>query len=380
MEEGYADREVLGARLPHLLRPRIEKCVREVVSKTGGCDRVFTYCDFGSSDGLSSSVIASTVASEISRTGGARELSVVLEDQQENDFRPAFARVTQSLAGVDVDAMVSAVGRGFFDQCLPTESLHFGTSNYSLMFLDTSRPLEHFSTGYTCRVLRRLWDAHRDMSSLTEAEREQITAVKLKAAEDWVRFLLCRAKELRSGGRLLLTSNATVPNDSSEFKEHAGSVERGVDEQTEPLAKAVDDLIAAGEIGHEEAANFICPYDYPTLEEVKAPFLSTKSPVRQAGLRLVSSEYVLLKYPEPVSDVGSLAPEEVKRYASAFRSSVQAYTSPVIRCALAMKAGRSEVEVDRLVEATYDKFEETLVARRRFNWGQFVYLIEIEKE
>ena len=379
-EEGYADREVLGARLPHLLRPRIEKCVREVVSKTGPCDRVFTYCDFGSSDGLSSSVIASTVASEISRTGGPKELSVVLEDQQENDFRPAFARVTQSLTGVDIDAVVSAVGRSFFDQCLPTESLHFGTSNYALMNLDTSRRLEDFSTGYPSRVLRRHWDVQRDLSFLTEAERAQIAATTEKAAEDWVRFLLCRAKELCSGGRLLLASNATVPRDSPYFQKYAGSAERGLDEQMEPLAKAVDDLIAAGEIGEEEAANFIIPGHHRTLEEATAPFMTPGSPVQQAGLTLLSSDLIVVEYPEPVGDVQLLSQEEVKQHASEFRSTVQSYTSPVIRCPLALKAERNEKEVDRLVKLVFDKFEETLVARKRFKWGQFVYLLDIEKQ
>ena len=379
-EEGYGDREVLGARLPNLLRPRIEKCIREVLSKTSSCsDGLFTYCDFGAADGLSSSIIASTVASEISRTGGPRELSVVLEDQQENDFRPTFARVTQSLTGVDIDAVVSAVGRSFYDQCLPTDSLHFGTSNYALMYLDTSRPLENFTTGYTGRVLRRLWDVQRDLSSLTEAERAQVAATKEKAAEDWMRFLLCRAKELRSGGRLLLAANATVPCDSPSFQKYAGIAERGLDEQIEPLAKAVDDLIDAGEIGHEEADNFILPLNTRTLEEAKAPFLTSESPVRQAGLRLLCSDLILVEYPEPVGDVQLLSQEEVRQHASSFRSTVQSYTSPVIRRPLAMKAGRSEKEVDRLVTLVYDKFEETLVARKRFKWGQFLSLLDIEK-
>ena len=136
---------------------------------------------------------------QVSRSDGPGEISVTLEDQAENDFRPAVARLATAMKDVDPDrnVLVSTVGRSFYEQCLPSNSLHFATSNYAAMYLDTSRKPEGdsgFKVGYDLEVWHRLRAAEGQTSCLSEADRAQIAATKEKAAFDWERFLLLSSK------------------------------------------------------------------------------------------------------------------------------------------------------------------------------------------
>ena len=382
MKEGYGDAEICGQSMAARLQPQIERCVREVLERIAANTTTFCFCDFGSADGNSSSTVAKTVALQLLKSSGGapRQISVVLEDQEWNDFRPSFPRVTKALNEVNIVNFVASIGRTFFAQCLPEGSLHFGTSNFALHFLDlTTPPRAGFKLGYTFELLRRLRQVDGNLSALSDDDQAQVEANKEKGALDWQQFLLCRAKELCVGGRLLVASLGSISPSSEEYAQNS-SVFRNEQEEMEFIVNAVYGMIADGEIGEDEADEFIFCAHYPTLEEVKAPFHSADSPVRKAGLQLVRAEIFLNLYPDVIENVESLSEDDVKRLAAVDCRAIQSYFWPLVERGFSAKAGRSKKEAIRLTEMAFERVEKEMIEKRWFNIGNVMFLAEVEKE
>lgn len=362
MSQGYGDISERSKNFAQSLRPRIERCVQEVLRISGATDRTFVFADFGVADGVSSSICARSVAEVLDCTSGLpSEISIVLEDQAENDFRPVFHRIGEAMRGIKTNVVVSAVGRTFHEQCVPSDSTHFAVSMLSVQYLDNSRPVDGFQTGYSLPLLRRWHEVGRDRSALTEAERAQFDATTEKAAKDWERFLLLRAKELRVGGRLLITAAATVPHTSDDFQKYSLGIQRDLYEEWELVIRAVGELVEAGEIDKEEEQNFVVPKQFRSLEEMQAPFLAEGSPVVMAGLRLVGCEYVVNKHPNArITMCGN--EDELRRFASTYRKELACYQAPLLKMVLAKSPRRTPEEVVRLTEAVFDRVERILLA------------------
>ena len=77
---------------------------------------------------------------------------------------------------------VSTVGRSFYEQCLPSNSLHLGYSLFCMQWLSTK----------PCNITNGL----KSYQSKIESERKSF---KEQAAKDWELILLHRAAEMRSG-------------------------------------------------------------------------------------------------------------------------------------------------------------------------------------
>ena len=383
MREGFGDTELVNPYHARRIQPQIESCVRNVLEHIPDSVRTFSYCDFGSADGASSSIIARTVASELKRARGPQEISIALEDQPGNDFRPAFARLIKSLQNVDIPSFVRSIGTSFYDQCLPTGSLHFGTSNYATFYLDTrARNAAGFLPGYSLSLLCRMQLAGGSEDALSDNDRALIAANKERSVLDWERFLLNRAKELCNGGRLLVTSICTVPLSCKEYDQHGSHLFRSVQAELELVANAVHDMIAEGEINEGEADNCIYPAHYRTLEEVEAPFQSPDSRVRRAGLRLVRSEMMIAEHPDRhvMNSLDQLSEEEVRRLVDKDCRSIQSYFWPLVKKGLATKPGRSEEEAERLANLVFARVENEMLKQKRFFVEVALTVIEIEKQ
>lgn len=361
MKEGYGDASKRSRNMALSLCPRIENCVRKVLRKSPAVDKTFFFSDFGVADGVNSAIAVRSVAEVIEKAGKPSEISVVLEDQEENDFRQAFQRVGEALKGIATNVLVSSAGKSFYEQCVPADSTHFAFSTLSVHYMDTARPLKGFQTGYSLPLLRRWHEVGRDPSALTEAERAQFEATTGKAAKDWERFLLLRAKELRIGGRLLIAVTATVPHGSYDRK-YAPCLRRDLYEEWALVIDAVRELVESGEIKEEETHNFVVPKHLPSSDDMKAPFLTESSPVRQAGLRLVSCEYTVNRHPRAGEEATGLSEDESRRLAAAHCTAVSRFQAPVLETALSKSPGRSKEDVARLVDAVFERVEKALVA------------------
>ena len=98
----------------------------------------FTYCDFGAADGGMASVLAKTVVDEVLANDKRKNVNVFFEDRPTNDFSSLFTKFQHQIA--DSSAMesvfVSAVGRSFYKQCLPEESVDLALCSTAAHWLD----------------------------------------------------------------------------------------------------------------------------------------------------------------------------------------------------------------------------------------------------
>ena len=152
--------------------------------------------DYGSSEGRNSMApMAKAVSALRARLGPDRAINVVHTDLPGNDFTALFemlAGAPESYLRADRAAFAFAVGRSYFEQILPSDSVTLGWSSWAIQWLSRTPALipDQVQVAYS-----------RDPPTHN--------AYRRQAAEDWRTFLACRARELRSGARLVIVTMAT---------------------------------------------------------------------------------------------------------------------------------------------------------------------------
>ena len=86
-------------------------------------DSVFTYIAFGAADGGVGSVLAKAVVDRVKSINKAKPIHIVFEDQSQNDFSPILTKHQQTNTHGFEDVFVSVIGRSFYKQCAPSDSV-----------------------------------------------------------------------------------------------------------------------------------------------------------------------------------------------------------------------------------------------------------------
>ena len=107
---------------------------------------------------------------------------------------------------------------------------------------------------------------------MVDAEGEEYLCFAEQGKKDWETILLNRARELRSGGQLILLNFCRDENGK-----YLGNT-TGVNMFTN-FAQIWQDFMDQGRIGPEEYRRMTLPQYYNTVEEFSAPFKKTESPV-----------------------------------------------------------------------------------------------------
>ena len=123
----------------------------------------FTYCDFGAADGGMASVLAKSVVDRVRAVDKATTMNIVFVDRPTNDFSSLFSKFQHQITdSTSTDKVfVSVVGRSFYEQCLPEESVDLAWSSASAHWLNIDEDtdpdiLEKVSSGsYTQKQLDR---------------------------------------------------------------------------------------------------------------------------------------------------------------------------------------------------------------------------------
>ncbi|MBV8564065.1 MAG: hypothetical protein JO273_01260 [Methylobacteriaceae bacterium] len=201
--------------------------------------------DYGCSEGRNSiRPIAAAVAILRERTGPSRPISLVFTDLPENDFSALFqtlAEDPESIARSDSQVFACAIGRSYFEQLIPAETLSLGWSSWSVQWLS--------------RVPAKIPDQVQAAYSRDEAARVAFAA---QAADDWRAFLSRRATELRPGGQLVVLTMA--------------SDERGFG--YEPLVRAMYEALEAMVAERFLHARELHAMVIPTVGRSRADFLA----------------------------------------------------------------------------------------------------------
>ncbi|MGV0717200.1 SAM-dependent methyltransferase [Mycolicibacterium sp. XJ662] len=185
------------------LRPAIalfEKAAADVPVPTA--PQPIVLADYGAATGHNSLLpICSAVRAIRKRTRPDHSVLVTHTDVPDNDFSALFRTLTEdpdSYLHEDANTFPTAVGRSFYEQILPTSSVHLGWSSWAVQWLRrVPAPIpDHVQVAYS---------ANADVRA----------AYTKQAADDWRAFIGCRGRELRRGGRLVVMTMGL--DESGEF-------------------------------------------------------------------------------------------------------------------------------------------------------------------
>jgi SAM dependent carboxyl methyltransferase len=225
-------------------------------------DGPLLIADYGSSQGRNSMPPMTIAIAELrARAGAERPIQVVHTDLPSNDFAALFAALEADPASYmksHANVYASAIGRSYFEQLLPTASVTLGWNSWTVHWMSDDNMVvpDHVFPGMS-----------KHQSIIDEVARRQ--------AEDWRKFLSCRAKELKRGARML---TAFVGRDQGTT---------GWNWLGDNFWGAIEDLGRDGLLSTDEQQRMSVPANGRSLEQIRAPF---DGHGEYAGLRLVKAE------------------------------------------------------------------------------------------
>jgi hypothetical protein len=204
--------------------------------------------DYGASTGHNSLLpIGAAIAVARKRTRPEHSILVVHTDVAENDFTVLFRTLDEdpdSYLKKDAASFASAVGRSFYTQILPSNSVNLGWTSWAIQWLGripTPVP-DHLQVAYS-------------------ADENVKAAYAKQAAFDWHEFVAFRGRELCPGGRLVVLTTAV--GDDGEFGHRP--LFRG-------MVAELADLVAQGYITEDEVHRMCIPMVSRRAADFLSPF------------------------------------------------------------------------------------------------------------
>lgn len=207
-----------------------------------------TIADYGAATGYNSLLpVGTAVLALRARTRPDHAILVAHTDLPGNDFSALFTTLAEdpdSYLKKDAATFPSAVGRSFYQQILPSQSIVLGWSSWA--------------THWLSRVPAPIEDHIHIAHSSDEAARR---AYSRQAALDWHDFVAFRGRELAPGGRLVVL---TLGLDDAGLPGFAGLMQA--------ILAALHGLVDAGTLRPEELTRMVIPTSGRTEKELVAPF------------------------------------------------------------------------------------------------------------
>ena len=204
--------------------------------------------DYGASSGHNSLLpVGAAIAVLRERTRPEHSVLVVHTDQADNDFTELFRTLEEdpdTYLRKDRATFASAVGRSFYRQILPSNSVNLGWSSWAIQWLSQVPAVieDHLQVAYCA----------------DEAVR---SAYAKQAAHDWHEFVAFRGRELCPGGRLVVTTMAIGEDDEFGYRPLLSAMMDGLDE-----------LVTDGALTAEEVARMCVPTYGRRAADFAAPF------------------------------------------------------------------------------------------------------------
>jgi hypothetical protein len=204
--------------------------------------------DYGSSQGHNSlAPLAVAIGALRKRIDSHRAISVVHTDLPQNDFTSLFETLNhdrESYLLRDPDSFAMAVGRSFYEQILPSDSVTLGWCSWAVQWLS--------------RTPAAIPDHVQQAGSEDAPTR---AAFSRQAAEDWQSFLMARGRELCSGGRLVVLTMAV--DDKGDF---------GYRPVLKAMYATLVEMVDTGFLQADELQRMAIPTVGRSREEFLAPF------------------------------------------------------------------------------------------------------------
>jgi hypothetical protein len=210
--------------------------------------RPIVIADYGAGTGYNSVLpIRAAIAVLRKRTRPEHSILVTHTDVPDNDFTALFRTLTDdpdSYLQADPASFGTAVGRSYYTQILPSNSVNLAWSSWALQWLGRV-PMP---------VGDHLFAAYSQDEKLRAAYAKQ-------AAHDWHEFVAFRGRELSPGGRLVVMTLATD-----------GDGELGFRPLLDAMAETLAELSAAGTITDVELSAMSVPLVGRNAKDFTSPF------------------------------------------------------------------------------------------------------------
>lgn len=213
--------------------------------------RPIVVADYGAATGYNSLLpIGAAIAAFRRRTRPDHAVLVAHTDLPDNDFTALFTTLAEdpdSYARKDAASFPSAIGRSFYAQILPSQSVTLGWTSWSTMWLRRAgAELPTFDD-----------HVHVEHSDDTAARR----AYARQAAQDWHDFVAFRGRELSPGGKLLVLTAAVDAAGRS-----------GYQPLLDAIVAVLDEQVDQGLLARAEVARMTIPVLGRSEKELRAPF------------------------------------------------------------------------------------------------------------
>ncbi len=298
--------------------------------------------DFGAADGgTSKKAIYETIAA-LRHRFPERQIELTYTDLPSNDYSNLFKNMlglipdeTRNYLDDFTGVFINAIGIGFHRQLLPDASLDIGFSATAM----------HYISEKPCEISNHV--------HMIGATGDTLAAYAKRAAQDWQNILISRAHELRPGGRLVFMNFGK--DEAGQYLGHTGGVN---------MFDTFDMLWAGmrdeGLITGAEYTNASFPQYYRTKEEFCAPFADETSPVRKAGLRLISAHTGVIRCPYRAAYEAAKGAMSAAEFARSYIPTLRSWSETVFLNALG--PDRAAPEKSALVDEFYQRYE-NLVAQ-----------------
>jgi hypothetical protein len=178
------------------------------------------------------------------RRGPDRPIVVYHVDLPANDFNALFETLQDDPERYNQpNVFPCAIGRSFYENVLPPGGVHIGWSSYAAMWVSRipTRIPGHFFVLRSAGEVRAAFDQ--------------------QGARDWERFLSLRSRELRAGGRLVVSVPAANDDDVS-----------GFEDIMDDANAVVEEMVGEGAVTQNERARMVIGAWPRRRRDLLAPF------------------------------------------------------------------------------------------------------------
>jgi hypothetical protein len=235
----------------------------------------------------------------------------------------------------------------FYKQILPDNTLDFGFSATAM----------HWLSAKPCDISHHV--------HMVGAQGEEYQRFSEHGKKDWESILLHRARELRSGGQLVLLNFCRDENGK-----YLGNT-TGVN-MFSNFAQIWQDFLDQGLIREDEYQKMTLPQYYNTVEEFSAPLKNSESSVYLAGLRLkhIETHITACPFAEAFKEH-----QDAQRFAEEYIPTISSWNESIFFGALDQE--RAIEDREQIIQDYYQTYQNQVMASPEMHRMDYVHAFTV---